>query len=389
MPVFPFLLSLLYEPGLSDEAFFLRGKWLNVGLSLISLPILFWVFYRYLSLFTAVNLLLIHAFTVYMFKAAYTQAELLFYLFNFLGFILLCHLLQQVSWRDSWKTAVFTGILLGTAHLTKASILPGLALFLGIAILKVIVRQGQKRPNLQQLPGTLSELITPGLVLFFFLLTIWPYLQNSKAQFGHYFYNVNSTFYVWYDHWDEVESGTNAHGDLFGWPDMPADEIPSAVKYFREHSLGQAAQRLFEGYLVTWLTMQHSYGYLKYVCLYLGMVVALMLLNYRQIKHIIQTYPFLFLFVLGYFLGYLTLYAWFWPISSGNRFVLALFSPLMFTLAFTIYRLFTDYLTVKISKHSSKTVHLGQLLNGATFVILLVDVYIIMTYRIGTLYGGY
>ncbi|MCA9945950.1 MAG: hypothetical protein KC449_20850, partial [Anaerolineales bacterium] len=44
MPVYPFLLSLVYEPGLSDEAFFARGKLLNIGLSLIILPLLFFIF---------------------------------------------------------------------------------------------------------------------------------------------------------------------------------------------------------------------------------------------------------------------------------------------------------------------------------------------------------
>jgi hypothetical protein len=95
------------------------------------------------------------------------------------------------------------------------------------------------------------------------------------------------------------------------------------------------------------------------------------------------------LFALGYFLGYLTLYAWFWPISSGNRFVLALFSPLMFTLPFTIYCLFADHLTIQISQRSPRTIHLGQALNWATIGILLVDVYIIMMYRINTLYSGF
>ena len=389
MPVYPFLLSLLYEPGLSDEAFFARGKLLNSGLSLLILPILFWIFRQYLPLFTAVNLFLIHAFTLYIFKAAYVQTELLFYLLNFAGFLLLCRLLWRPAWQDSWQTAVFTGILLGVAHLTKASIMPGLALFVGAAILQVIFRQVRKRPSPPHIRQFFLDLAVPALVVLFFLLTIWPYIQNSKERFGHYFYNVNSTFYIWYDNWDEVEAGTKAHGDRISWPDMPPEELPTAAKYFREHSLAQFGQRLFEGFLATLVTMFYSYGYLKYLTLLLGFVIALVIINYREAQAIVARYPFLSLFVITYFSSYLLLYAWYWPISSGNRFVLALFSPIMFTLAFLLFRLFEHRLSLPTARHSQKMINLGQVLNWVLFALLLVDGYGILIVRIATLYGGF
>lgn len=389
MPVYPFLLSLLYEPGLSDEAFFARGKLLNIGLSLLILPLLFWIFRRYFPLFTAVNLFLIHTFTLYMFKAAYTQAELLFYLLNFVSFLLMCYLLWQPAWRDSWKTAVFTGILLGVTHLTKASILPGLALFVGAAFLQAIFKQFKDRVSSLNMRQLVRDLAVPALVILFFLLTILPYIQNSKERFGHYFYNVNSTFYIWYDHWDEVETGTKAHGDRLGWPDMPSEEIPSASKYFQEHSAAQILERFFSGFLVILITTTHSYGYLTYLCLLAGVVLTLALVNRQRTMAIIRKYPFVTLFVSGFFGAYSLLYAWYWPISSGNRFILALFSPVMFTLAFVMYQLFEKQLSLKISRHSEKSINLGQLLNWTMFAILLVDGYIILTVRVGTLYGGF
>ncbi|MAT96154.1 MAG: hypothetical protein CL608_03340 [Anaerolineaceae bacterium] len=385
MPVYPFLLSLLYESGLSDEAFFARGKLLNIGLSLLTLPILFWIFRQYLPLFTAVNLILIHAFTLYIFKAAYVQAELLFYLFNFAGFLLLCRLL----WQPAWPTAVSTGILLGVAHLTKASILPGLLLFGGTAVLQAIFRRFWQRPSPPQLRQFLLDLTIPALVILFFLLTIWPYIQNSKEHFGHYFYNVNSTFYIWYDHWEEVETGTKAYGDRSGWPDMPPDEVPSATKYFREHSTTQIFERFFNGLLVILITTTNSYGYLIYFCLLFGLVLSLVIVNRQQTMIIIKKYPFISLFVSGFFGAYSLLYAWYWPISSGNRFVLALFTPIMFTLAFLLYRLFEPQLSLKLSRHSQTRINLGQLLNWIMITVLLVDLYIILTVRIGVFYGGF
>lgn len=389
MPLYPFLLSLLYEPGLSDEAFFVRGKLLNVGLSLLILPILFLIFRRYLPLFTAINLILIHAFTLYMFKAPFVQAELLFYLLSFVAYLLMCRLLWRPTEKRVWLTAVFTGIILGVGHLTKASVLPGLALFVGMAVLQAMWGWVGKRP--WQLPNRQfwQQLANPALVMLFFLLTIWPYIQNSKEQFGHYFYNVNSTFYIWYDHWDEVETGTKAHGDRVGWPTMPAEEIPTASKYLREHSVSQIFERFFTGFLIILVTTINSYGYIIYFALLAGFTFTVALLNRHRTKAILQQYPFLAFFVASYFCGYGLLYAWYWPISSGNRFILALFTPIMFTLAVSIFRLFSRQLQVKNRKDRQREVHLGQLLNRAFLAILMVDGYIILAVRIGTIYGGF
>ena len=35
-------------------------------------------------------------------------------------------------------------------------------------------------------------------------------------MFGQYFYNVNSTFYIWYDEWGDAIKGARAHGDRVG-----------------------------------------------------------------------------------------------------------------------------------------------------------------------------
>lgn len=389
MPVYLFLLSLLYEPGLSDDTFFARGKLLNVGLSLLILPILFLIFRRYLPLFTAVNLILIHTFTLYMFKAPFVQTELLFYLLSFVTYLLMCHLLWQPESRNVWRTAVFTGIILGVAHLTKASVLPGLMLFVGTAILRALWGWVRKRPWQRPSPQFWQQLAIPALVVLFFLLTIWPYIQNSKERFGHYFYNVNSTFYIWYNHWDEAEAGTKAYGDRVGWPTLPAEEIPSAAKYLAEHTPGQIFSRFFDGLLVIFITTTNGYGYITYFALLFGTVLTLVLVNRQRTWAILKQFPFVSLFVASFFGSYLLLYAWYWPISSGNRFVLALFSPAMFTLAFILHHLFTSQLSLKISRRSERVVNLGQLLNWALFAILLVDGYIILTERIATVYGGF
>jgi hypothetical protein len=170
---------------------------------------------------------------------------------------------------------------------------------------------------------------------------------------------------------------------------MPADQIPTAAKYFAEHTPGQMSQRLFEGFLAIFVTTTKSYGYVLYFDILFGSVLTLALINWRRTLAIIKKYPFVTLFCAAFFSSYLLLYAWYWPISSGNRFVLALFSPAMFTLGFVMYRLFDPQLALKIKQDSQQTVHLGQLINWTIFAILLLDGVIILTERIGTLYGGF
>ena len=80
-----------------------------------------------------------------------------------------------------------------------------------------------------------------------FLLLLSPYLIESKAKYGAYFYNVNTTFYIWYDSWDEAKAGTLAAGDHLGWPDLPDEEIPSLQKYLDEHSAVEILHRFRDG----------------------------------------------------------------------------------------------------------------------------------------------
>ena len=71
------------------------------------------------------NLTLIAGFTVFIFRAGWFQAELLFYFLNFCLFLLFWRLLQ----RPSLPMALLAGVAAALAYLTKASIVPGLALF--------------------------------------------------------------------------------------------------------------------------------------------------------------------------------------------------------------------------------------------------------------------
>ena len=127
MPVYPFLQSLFYDTDMTDEQFFTEGKYRNLLLSVVLLTVIGVILANSFGLSHSVILTLITTFTVFMFKAGYFQTEVLFYFLSIVCFLLFWHLLRNPS---QWRLAVHTGVVVGITHLTKASILPALLLFL-------------------------------------------------------------------------------------------------------------------------------------------------------------------------------------------------------------------------------------------------------------------
>jgi hypothetical protein len=386
MPVYPFLQSLLYEPGLSDEAFFARGKQFNIFLSATLLIGLYVLLDRYLPFWPAVNLLLIAAFTVFIFKAAYFQTELLFYFVNLCCFLALTMML----WRPTWRLGMLTGLLLGVAHLTKASVMVGLAIYVSVALAKVVYTSWRRRrsSNLDRGPAwrSLGERLLPiAAVVAVFLVTVSPYIITSKRVFGRYFYNVNSTFYIWYDSWVEAKAGTRAHGDRVGWPDMPPEEIPSMQKYLREHTVAEIGQRFRHGLWVTLREASRAYGYFKYFCLYALFGLLIVAVHARHTIRLLRRFPFLWLWGLAYFGLYLALYAWYVPISFGTRLPLAQFLPLMFAISFVLWRLYAGRLYLPVAK---RRIELGTPFAVLVSTWVAYDIYIVLAYKIVTMYGG-
>ncbi len=383
MPVYPFLQSFFYRPGMSDDAFFVVGKYVNLVLSLFLLAGLAVTFWRSLPWPAALTLLLITAFTVFIFKAGFFQTELLFYVINFYLFLLMIRLLQQ----NAWQLAILMGVVAGIAHLTKASILPGLTLFLGFAGLKwgwaaLSSRRSAGLAGLSRL--LLSHLLPVLLVGVCFLITVYPYISTSKRVFGHYFYNVNSTFYMWYDSWEEAKQGTRAHGDRVGWPDLPPEEIPSLSKYWREHTNEQIINRFVAGGRTILHNVMNSYGYFKYIVIYFALLFAAMLWFWRQGVQALRTNPLLYLFLVSYFVAYFLLCFWYAPIASGNRIILAQFLPLLFALACGChYLLRSSWFKVR-----SHVITPSTLATVVILLIVVVDIYFVLTERVGTIYGG-
>jgi hypothetical protein len=334
MPVYPFLLSLLYNPRQSVDRAFQRGKTFNIVLSLGLLGVLVLVWRRRFAPIQTVALVLVTAFTVFIFKAGYIQTELLYYVVALGGFLLMARLLETPGWRP----AVVAGVYLGIAHLTKASILPGLILFAVLGLTRAAWLWQTPRENKPVRVAAKRQAVSVGIVLATFLLTISPYLITSQRVFGHAFYNVNSTFYMWYDTWPEAMRGTVAHNDRVGWPDLPADSLPTVSQYLREHTVSDVVHRVYDGLSVLFGRSVHVYGYWKYALFYGLLALAAALAAPRRTATLLRGHPFTVLFATGYFVGYTLLYAWYVPIAQGNRLLLAILLPFLTVAGLILHR---------------------------------------------------
>ena len=384
MPIYPVLQSLFYRPGMSDEEFFTRGKYVNLVLSVGLLGGLTLILRHFFPPLHTLNLMLIIAFTVFIFKAGWFQTELLFYFVNLCLFLLMYMLLQ----KPSCPLAILAGIVAGLAHLTKASVLPGLVLFLlclGVQWAWT-VHQNRRPETPVTAPGSATPYSLVALLVgLSFLITVFPYVRTSKRIFGQYFYNVNSTFYMWYDSWAEAKEGTRAHGDRVGWPDVAPEQIPSMSRYLREHTPQQVVARLLSGGRLVLDNVVHSYGYFKYALIYAGLLVAAMRRHWSQTQRLLAANRALLAFLLAYFAAYSLLYSWYGVIIAGNRLVLAQFMPLMLVTSRGLCALLRSS-QVRIGR---QRVNALTAVNLVILAVVAVDVYLVLTERVGSVYGGY
>lgn len=236
-----------------------------------------WCFFSNFPRHYAVNALGLTAFGVFVFKAAYVQSEILYYLLTFTVYLLAWRLFR----RPQWGLAILTGALVGLTHLTKASVLPGLVVFLVFYPLDALWQKFQHgRKSFSR------SVVISVLVPIAFLAVVFPYISKSKEVYGQYFYNVNSTFYIWCESWKDVELTVKAAGDRDGWPDLPPEEIPSLKNYLRDHSAAEIGGRIATGISRVFNTMARGPGFLWFGLAYVALAAGLAIGKWRVVWRI-------------------------------------------------------------------------------------------------------
>ena len=330
MPLYPALISMVYEPSMSHEEYFLLCKAASVLWALVLSGIVLAVFWRVSDPATATVGTLVCMFTMFVYRAPYVQAELTYYVLAMLDFALLLELLR----RPRLWLATLIGVLAGLTHMTKASMPPALALTaagLGVYAMNRLWRARRDGSVRAAVLASCNAAACYAVIIVGFLGVGHQYFLRSYERFnGRPFYNVNSQFYIWYDNWEQVEAGTKAHGDRRGWPAMPAEDLPSMGKYLREHDLADILARFVAGLDRQWEIVVRSYGFLEFLFAYVVAAIAIYLGSRRARHERSEHRPAVTLFTVGYFAGYASLYVWYTPIGNGVRFMLSLFLPAMY-----------------------------------------------------------
>ena len=326
MPVYPYLLSLIYRPGMGEEEFLVRAQTFTVTLSILLLAVLFLVFSRFFPPLPALGLLAATAFGVFIYRAGKAQAEIPFYFVNVCAFVFLLRLFV----RPRWWLALVAGATIGLAHLTKASVLPGFAIWAGVFGVGIIWSSRVERWR---------RLAVLALVITSFLAVIFPYIQTSKRIYDSWFYNVNSTFVMWCDSSTEAFEFLSAHGDKDQWREVPPDERPSLRKYWREHSVAQIVHRIWKGSLDLATQNARAIGYYKFVIAILITGLILCFEKRQRARELFAEHRFAAIFCLLFFAAYFALYAWYDIIINDTRFVLSIFLPFVFAGSMAVLRL--------------------------------------------------
>ena len=357
MPVYPFLLSLIYRPGMSEEEFLLRAQAFTVNLSIVLLALLFPILRRFFPPLPALGLLAATAFGLFIYRAGKAQVELLFYFISFCAFVLLL----QLFVRPRWWLATLAGATTGLAHLTKASVLPALGIWAFVFGAGIIWSGSANRWR---------RLAVLGLVLGSFLVVVFPYIQTSKRIYGSYFYNVNSTFVIWCDSSTEGYEFLKAHGDKTQWREVPPDERPSLRKYWREHTVAQIARRLWKGSFDLMTHNARAIGYYKFVIALVVAGLTVCLRQRRAARGVFAQNPFAAIFCLLFFAGYFALYAWYDQITTDIRFVLSMFLPCVFAASLFVVRAGRD----RIFFLGRRELSFEQLFGALFLALAMIDV---------------
>jgi hypothetical protein len=363
MPAMSFLVSLLYRPGMTGDDLFARAKQMNIVLSLGALALIFFILRGALSLPSAVNVILIAAFTVFVFKAPFVQCEVLFYALNFALFVLMLKMLR----RPSWHLALMTGAIAALAYLSKSSMLIGFVLFGGCWLLK----HGRVLRNIGLLAATAA----------LFLAILAPYLHNSKRFFGSYFYNSNSAHIMWHESWEEARVPSILY-DSPAIKNVSPASLPSLGKYFREHTVNQLRARLWYGMKLLVVRSAEAYGYFKYLIIYAMFLLALILCARAEWAVFFNSIRVETFFLTVYFAAYYVAFAWYAAIDFGPRFVLAQFLPLLFVLTYGIEQ------AQALKPRKWRNISIVALFNAVIVGMLAFDIVAVLRYRIYSMFGG-
>ena len=346
-----------------DRLLFVKGKWLNVIIVMVFLWSLGLVMARTFRPAAAMTVLLLGGLGALVPRAVYFQPETLYFILFFLTWVCAVKLLMK---NDILLHALF-GLLGGMAYLAKTSVEPLVLGWFVVAGLRFLGGFFQKEDPLdERMWNGRNHFI--GLIVFAFawLAVTAPRYMAAEERWGDARFSYPGAW-MWMENYDDCYRWMGNHGNKAALEAIPPAKRPGLMNYYQTHGIEAMKERLVKGTtekVTRWLSPKivkppkSSSPFSGWRVLldrrgiYLGSVaaitLALTLLVWSRRKSADRVGLRLpsgswaaILFTGGTVLGYALLYGWYDPIGRGERFMLALYLPLVFCLIWASERLMT------------------------------------------------
>ncbi len=359
-PLWPWVSARLQKgANPTDHQIFVRGKWINVIVTGIFCLLCGVILARCCSLPAAVNGMFLIGFAALLPRAVYYQPEPLYFILFALCWLGCLYALHR---NPIWIYALL-GVLTGLAYLAKTSIQPLMISFVLVATYRFlqdmgcsVIGRGRWRRDCTEWQWNRHIV---GLIFFgiIFLLTAGPRLNYANERFGNPFHSYPS-YWMWMDSFPDGVVFMRKHSDKVALERLTDAERPSLKGYLASHEPRDSGARLADGFWWTWenlIAPPRARGDEKgtpeapwrtllpdrgiYLVSVLGLLLGLFVWYFAQrpkpenaAQRISPETSTAALFVVGCTLFYALAYGWYVPIGKGDRFMLALYTPLLLTL---------------------------------------------------------
>jgi len=327
MPLYPALLSLVYHT--DSPTYFRRARVFAIASSVLFLLIVAAALYKSLPPWSATTLGMMAAFLIFLPKASFVQAELLYYSL----FLVACVLIVRYLIGPHWRIALATGVACGFAYLTKASALALVPITALCCLCTARPARSQHAANCAATAGSAqcsrfwrARATHIVLLCVGFFAIAGPVTITDVQRYGRPFYNLNSTYFMWCDSWTQARELELRYDLVSKRPDAPPDAIPGPLNYWRTHNVREMFDRIVYGLGALAGLAWHS-AYAKYFALSLVIFLAVRLRAKGSYGNYERSSRKAWLFTLATGAFYLLVYAWYAPVAFGDRFLLSLFLP--------------------------------------------------------------
>lgn len=335
MPLYPYLLSLAPAGGRNADGFE-AGLRISIAIGVAGLAVLgLWAWKVAGGAAAAFLVVSVVGLSMFLFLASWILADVLAALL-FTAWLGLCwRLLAQ----PSALLGAGVGLLGGLAHLTKPVVLAPLAVLVVLCLVAGVWKRwtpATARPA--------SYLAAGASALLLFGSTVAPYAVNSERVYGSPTYNVATDHYAWYDDWAQAVEGRVTSDDQLHVPMLPSQDVPSAGRYLREHGADDVVDRLLGGWGAQWeitLTGRLWEGYFGYgwtVTLLLGATLASLAVAGARARARLRRERLVTIFLTTTLVALAAATAWWFPIGSGNRYLLPVWLPGVLLCVWVIHR---------------------------------------------------